>query len=46
MPPPSANVRKWRKAVIAAYDALMNGNSNQPRLHIALRHIFCASAGS
>jgi hypothetical protein len=25
----------WRKAVIAAYDALMNGNSNQSRFHIA-----------
>jgi hypothetical protein len=25
----------WRKAVIAAYDALMNGNSNQSRLHMA-----------
>jgi hypothetical protein len=25
----------WRQAVITAYDALMNGNSNQSRLHIA-----------
>src|ERR1700719_3422320 len=27
--------RFWRKAVIVAYGALMNGNSNQSRLHIA-----------
>jgi hypothetical protein len=32
---PCRDDRYWRKAVIAAYDALMNGNSNQSRRHIA-----------
>jgi hypothetical protein len=32
--PFAGNGGSWREAVIAAYDALMNGNGNQSRLHI------------